>query len=238
MTCVKCGQESPDGTSFCPSCGTRLIAREWTLSGTTIGLIAFCLLLLGAGATWLALTPHKVPPVPAPTAQTLPSAQKPPAGIAPDPAQAPTEVFKDFAPAKTSSFVNPAVQTALPHTSAKAHSPVPEMDERFVHAVTFPLGPVQNQIAAGTQISKGFTMPDNLAGAHFQTDVVRLDGSKRLHVWVVGNNRQILFDSGICTQSHINLDLTGGKYLLVIANSAFLRPVTVDIRGKITGRIP
>jgi hypothetical protein len=170
--------------------------------------------------------------------QILPNAQKPPAGIAPDASNVPAEVFKDFAPAKTSSSANPAVRTTLPHTPVKAHPDVQRADERSAHAVTYPLGPLQNQIPARTQITKRFTMPNNLAGSHFQTDVVRLNGSKRLHVWVVGDNRQILFDSGVCVESHIDLDLTQGNYLLIVANQAILMPITVDIRGKITGRIP
>jgi hypothetical protein len=77
-------------------------------------------------------------------------------------------------------------------------------------------------------------VPSGLAVVHYQTDVVRLDGSRRLHVWVVKDNRTF-FDSGVCSESHINMDLPSGNYLLVVANAALLFPVTVDIRGQITG---
>ncbi len=96
---------------------------------------------------------------------------------------------------------------------------------------------MRDEIDANSRVIKHFTVPAGLSAAHYRTDVVRLEGSRRLHVWVVKDNRAV-FDSGVCTESHINMDLPSGNYLLVVANAALMFPVTVDIRGQITGQRP
>ena len=240
MTCAKCGQESPDGTTYCPTCGKRLIAREWTISGLLVGLIALGLLLLGAGGTWLVFGRHKAPPtIPAPTAQVIPGAVKPSPQIAADATQQ-SDIFKDFVPpkdptsAKTPPSTRPATRIETPHPATKP-SPPSLRSPVSSRRVSMPLPPLQFRLTERRDVVKILKTPDDWDDVRIRAHLSSEGGvhcHARLKILQVD---QLIFDSGDTCSSDINLSLPKGSYTFVFQNTAMMLPRLVTFTGEIIG---
>jgi len=241
MICEKCSHESPEGTSYCPSCGKRLVDREWTISGWLVAIAAACLVLLGAGGTWLAVARHRSPPaqIPMPTVAVMPDAVKPSPAVNTDTnsdSQDTSEVFKNFALPK-----NTAVTKVQPRPESKSKSDTARNQPAATAVapnkirVSRSFGPVQFQLPAHRKIVNPFSVPDGLSDAHFRAMIASAGGfGGHLRV-VILRDKTPVFDSGNSFQSKVDIPITSGSYSLVIENTAIALPRSIMIQGTISG---